>query len=197
MASQGDPPKRVLPPGDLEAPVGRSVEELAVQLGEERVVGICAELLAGGDRDAYLEVLPHLTGLSFDQGAPTRDRTVWKDYWVRTWGARGLLYVWRETASRAIVEGLADAHWRPAEMCLKVATKREIGEAGPGAALLVQHPLPRVRSQAVRALGAVGDTEHIEILRGRLEDNHPGVRRQAGRAIERLAERLDLTQEAR
>jgi hypothetical protein len=51
-------------------------------------------------------------------------------------------------------------------MCLKLSTKREIGEAGPGAArLAVEGQLPRVRVQALRTLGAVGtlDQLHAEV----------------------------------
>lgn len=120
---------------------------------------------------------------------------MWKDYWIRTWGARGLLHVWDEAASGAVVAGLADEHWRPAEMCLKVATRREVGGAGDGAVLLAAHALPRVRSQAMRALAAVGDTEHVPAVRAALTDEDPGVRRQAARALDRLTERLDLRDE--
>ena len=114
-------------------------------------------------------------------------------HWVRTWGARGLLYVWADSAAPAVVAGLRDEHWRPTEMCLKVATKRELGEAGPRAAeLAVTGELPRVRVQALRTLGAVGDTEHVEVVRDLLDDEETSVRRQAARALEQLARRLDL-----
>ena len=46
---------------------------------------------------------------------------------MRTWGARGLLHVWADSATDAVVRGLADEHWRPAEMCLKVAARHERG----------------------------------------------------------------------
>ncbi len=77
-------------------------------------------------------------------------------------------------------------------MCLKVATRHEVGGAGDGAARLAGHELPRVRAQAMRTLGAVGDTEHVDAVRAALDDEAPDVRRQAARALERLAERLDL-----
>nr|WP_228500388.1 HEAT repeat domain-containing protein [Nocardioides agariphilus] len=78
-------------------------------------------------------------------------------------------------------------------MCLKVSTKREIGEAGPGAAkLAVDGELPRVRVQALRTIGAVGDTEHVEVVTGLLDDPEPAVRRQAARSLTRLARRLGL-----
>lgn len=180
------------PPRDLAAPVPRLVGELATHVGEPRAVSSCVALLQGADREDHLAVLPHLTGLSLEPGSPRRDPASWPDYWVRTWGARGLLHVWDESASPVVVAGLTDAHWRPAEMCLEVATRREVGGAGDGAASLSDHELPRVRAQAVRTLGAVGDTEHLDAVRGRLDDDAEPVRRQAGHALERLATRLDL-----
>jgi HEAT repeat protein len=78
-------------------------------------------------------------------------------------------------------------------MCLKVSTKRELGEAGPRAAeLAVTGELPRVRVQALRTLGAVGDTEHVDVVRSLLEDEEAQVRRQAARSLSQLARRLDL-----
>ena len=115
------------PPRDLEAQVGELVAELTDRLGVRATVDLCVDLLEGADRDDYLDSLPYLTGLVFEEGSPTVDPKHWKDYWVRTWGARGLLYVWDDAAAPAVVAGLDDEHWRPAEMCLKVSTKRELG----------------------------------------------------------------------
>lgn len=183
------------PPRDLEAPVARLVVELGGHLGVPRTVGVCLDLLAGADRGDHLPELAYLTGLSFEPGSPTLDAAHWPDHWVRSWGARGLLYVWTEDAAAGVVAGLADEHWRPAETCLKVATRRELGEAGPGAVLLLDHELPRVRAQALRTLGSAGDTEHVAPVRGLLDDDHPDVRRQAARALERMAARLDLVED--
>lgn len=180
------------PPRDLEAPVPVLAAELATHLGVPGFVAVCVELLAGADREQHLDELPYLTGLSFAAGSPTRDRRRWADHWVRSWGARGLLHVWRDDATTAVVRGLRDPAWRPAEMCLKVAARHEVAGAGDGAALLASHGLPRVRAQAMRALGAVGDSEHLPTVRSHLEDEAEDVRRQAARALERLAERLDL-----
>ena len=88
--------------------------------------------------------------------------------------------------------GLGDEHWRPAEMCLKVATRHEVGGAGDGAVALRTHELPRVRAQAMRALAVTGDTEHVDAVRARLDDEHEDVRRQAARALEQMSRRLDL-----
>ncbi len=77
-------------------------------------------------------------------------------------------------------------------MCLKVATRHEVGGAGDGAAALSTHELPRVRVQALRTLAVTGDTEHVDAVRDRLHDDHEDVRRQAARALETMSRRLDL-----
>ena len=73
-------------------------------------------------------------------------------------------------ATAAVVAGLADEHWRPAEMCLKVTARHDVAQAGDAASLLLAHELPRVRAQALRALAVAGDTQHVEMVRHRLED---------------------------
>ncbi|RYF98302.1 MAG: hypothetical protein EON94_13385 [Caulobacteraceae bacterium] len=77
---------------------------------------------------------------------------------MRSWGARGLLHFWDDGATNAVVSGLADEHYRPAEMCLKVAARHEVAGTGDGAAILLHHGLPRVRIQALRCLAVMGDS---------------------------------------
>lgn len=176
------------PPTTPEASPPELVTELGRIVGPETAAGWCADLLAGADPHDYVEMLDYL-------GSNTRKAAFdpsWYDYWPRTWGARGLLYVWADSAAPVVVEGLGDAHWRPAEMCLKVATKREIGEAGPGAVPLSEHELPRVRAAALRCLGKVGDTEHVEVVDAALDDEQPQVRRAGARALAEMIRRLDL-----
>ncbi len=180
------------PPRDLDVPVGELVDELTGRLGVDATVALCLDLLGGADRRDHHDALPYLTGLTFEPGSPRLDPNRWPDHWVRTWGARGLLYVWSDEASSPVVAGLGDEHWRPAEMCLKVSTRRELGQAGPGALTLLDHRLPRVRGQALRLLGVAGDTEHVAAVRHRLDDEDPGVRRHAARALERMSARLDV-----
>ncbi len=188
-------PNALPPPYDVDLPIGSLVHELVGHLGEPAVVDLCIALLEGAGRADHLAELPYLTGLSFEPGSPVLDPESWKDYWLQVWGARGLLYVWEDRAEGPVVAGVGADHWRPAEMCLKVATKRELGAAGPGAVALLDHELPRVQAQALRALGAAGDTEHVEAVRARLTARHPDVRRQAARALERMTVRLDLAEQ--
>jgi HEAT repeat protein len=60
------------------------------------------------------------------------------------------------------------------------------------AAHLLTHTLSQVRAKAVRTLGLLGDTEHVEAAGRVVDDLDPEVRRQARRALERLRLRLDL-----
>jgi HEAT repeat protein len=57
---------------------------------------------------------------------------------------------------------------------------------------LTRHELPRVRANAVRALGVVGDTEHVQAVLAVLRDPEERVRGHAARAYARMARRLDL-----
>ncbi|MCW2766694.1 MAG: hypothetical protein JWO11_2653 [Nocardioides sp.] len=184
------------PPHDKDVTLGVLVAELAGHLGVAGTVAVCLDLMAGADRTSYLPELEYLTGVRFEPGSPKLDPGRWKDYWGRHWGARGLLYVWADHAADAVVAGLDDEHWRPAETCLRVSTRRELGAAGPGATRLLGHRLPRVRAQALRTLGAAGDVEHVDAVRDRIDDVHPDVRRAAARALGRMAVRLDLDLEA-
>jgi hypothetical protein len=172
--------------------VAERIVELAEHLGTHDFVSVCVDLLEGAPREEYVEELRALTGHAWQPGDPVFDRTSWGDFWVRSWGARGLLHVWHESAEGAVVAGLDDEHYRPAEMCLKVVARHDVAGAGDGAARLAVHTLPRVRAQALRALAVVGDTEHLAVVQEAQDDPDPDVRRHAGRAWEALAMRLDL-----
>jgi HEAT repeats len=179
-------------PAAGDVPVAKRIGELDALVGRERFVEVCVDLLEGAPRTSYVPELRYLTGHTWEPGSPTFDTEVWRDYWVRTWGGRGLLYCWHDRATDAIVTGLGDEHYRPAEMCLKVSAKHDVAGSGPGAAALATHELPRVRANAVRTLGVVGDTEHAEVVLAVLDDPEPWVRGHAARAYRRMAERLDL-----
>ena len=168
-------------PDHLRAAPRELLAALRRLVGEPAAAGYCVDLLDGADAHAYADVLPYLGG-----------NLEWDAFWMRAWGARGLLYVWADAAGPAVVQGLRDPAWRVAENCLKVSTVRELSAAGPAADELSRHALPRVRAQAVRTLGVVGDTEHVEVVEAALDDPEVGVRTAAERAMTRLVERLDL-----
>jgi hypothetical protein len=165
---------------------------LAAHVGEARAAQLCAELLAAAEPGDHAETVLYLGG---DAGRSVLEGTRgWKPYWSRVWGARGLLYVWDDSAADAVLDGLDDPAWRVAEMCLKVAASRGL-PAGDGAVRLADHELPRVRAAAVRALGAAGDVEHVAAVHAATDDEAEEVRRAAVRALEQMSARLDLPPE--
>lgn len=176
-------------PSDLDLPVGRLIEELAERLGRRETVGLALDLLGGTPRERYADAVPYLTGHADDSAYP--------DHWSRVWGARVLLYVWPDggvglDAARVVVDGLGDEQWRVAEMCLKVAVLRELPDAVPAAERLLAHERPRLRGQACRLLGVVGEHEHVAALERATDDEEEQVRRHAARALDVLRERLGL-----
>ncbi len=176
------------PPPQRESPRDL-LARLAAHVGEVRAAQLCAELLAAESPREHTETLLYLGGAG---GQGVLDGTGgWKPYWSRVWAARGLLYVWDESAAPVVLERLSDPAWRVAEMCLKVSARRDL-PAGDEAVRLARHELPRVRAAALRALGAAGDVEHLPAVRAVLHDDAEEVRRAAARALGRLRVRLDL-----
>ncbi len=175
-------------PSERESPRDL-LARLAAHVGEARAAGLCADLLAAGSPHEQPETLLYLGGTA---GRAVLEGTGgWKPYWSRVWAARGLLYVWDDSASPAVLAGLGDPAWRVAEMCLKVSARRDL-PAGDEAVGLARHELPRVRAAALRALGAAGDVEHLPAVRHALHDDAEEVRAAAARALDRLRSRLDL-----
>lgn len=179
----GRPPSGARPsPRDLLA-------RLEADVGTAQAATLCAELLTADDPRDHAATVEYLGGAA--GRSLVEDGRTWKPYWARVWAARGLLYVWDDLAAPAVIDGLADEHWRVAEMCLKVCARREL-PCGEDGVRLAAHDMPRVRAAAVRALGAAGDTEHVAAVRELTDDPADDVRRAASRALERMAARLDL-----
>jgi hypothetical protein len=176
------------PPRDVTAAPGVLIAELRDLVGESVAVAVCIELLQGAPAEDFRDELWYFGA----QATPGVLEGRWASYWTRVWGARGLLYVWDPVAAPTVIAGLADPAWRVAEMCLKVSSLRELAEAGDPAVSLSTHELPRVRANAVRTLGLVGDTEHVEVVEAALGDGESSVRRAAELAMRRLVTRLDL-----
>jgi hypothetical protein len=78
-----------------------------------------------------------------------------KRYWLRVWGARGLLWAWDPTATAAIGGGLADRHWRVREMSAKVVARHVVGDLLEQVAALQTDENARVRAAAARAVAIV------------------------------------------
>ena len=133
----------------------QSIEALCVRLGTPAVLRECVALLGGADAEpAIVAALAGPTAPRF-LDAPADQR-----YWLRVWGARGLL--WALAAPEApeivpevvdaLVGGLADEHWRVREMVLKVIARYAVDEAQPAIEPLLTDETPRVRTAAARAL---------------------------------------------
>ncbi len=74
-------------------------------------------------------------------------------YWLRVWALRGLLWAWDDRALPALLDALADEHWRPREMAAKVAARHLQGDALPALVeLAARDPVRRVRAAASRAV---------------------------------------------
>ena len=111
------------------------------------MVNGCIALLAGHDADpALVKAL----------GGPTADWYLTAGpqhrYWLRVWGARGLLWAWEDSAAPATVAALSDSAWRVREMAAKVAGRHLVDDALPALHTLQDDPVARVRTAASRAL---------------------------------------------
>ncbi len=109
----------------------------------------CAGLL---DEEAVdVELVAALGGahaegvLQGHEGGPT-------GYWPRVWAARGLLHVWDEAATPALLRATGDDSWRVREMAAKVIARHGVGAGIEAAGRLADDPVPRVRQAAARAL---------------------------------------------
>jgi len=67
-------------------------------------------------------------------------------YWLRVWGARGLLWAWDDAAAPATIAALDDDAWRVREMAAKVVGRHLVDDAIPALEQLRDDPVPRVLS---------------------------------------------------
>ena len=179
-------------PADLSAHPRDLVAEGVRDYGVHTVVDTCLALLEGHDDYDMLPVpLSYLGGAHAAAQLRRGDLAQrGQDYWPRVWAARGLRYAWLDYAERPLVAALRDPAWRVQEMAAKVASLRELGSAADLLPPLLSSPVPRVRVSAIRALGVVGEYEHVELLRG-VSDTDPAVRVALDSALRRLRLRLD------
>ncbi|MET3803198.1 HEAT repeat protein [Nakamurella sp. UYEF19] len=129
----------------------RSIRQEAVCRGRPRMIAGCIALLAGEEVDPQLIMAlagPAATGV-LTNVAP------WPDYWLRVWGARGLLWEWHADATAAIVTALDDEAWRVREMAAKVVARHKIDDGLNSVVAAQQDSNARVRSAARRAVIAL------------------------------------------
>ena len=144
----------------------QSIEAECVRRGKDAVVAGCIDLLGGREADpagpadaAGRGVAPAGrevdAGLVMALGGPAARRVITgedKQYWLRVWAARGLLWAWDDRAGTSITAALRDEHWRVREMACKVIARHQVGDALPVVAEMHDDPVPRVRAAAARAL---------------------------------------------
>lgn len=120
--------------------------------GRPAVIAGCVRLLNGEDADDDLIMVlgGPAAACVLDGGEGGRN-----GYWPQVWAARGLLHVWGDEATPAIIRALAHEHWRVREMAAKVVAAHHVGDALEAVAALRDDPVPRVRAAAERAMRLV------------------------------------------
>lgn len=126
-----------------------TLDAMCARRGREQVVAGCVALVGGDYADEPFIREIGGEGATLILGGTKRvdDR-----YWFRTWGARGLLYVWDDSALAAIVAATSDDHWRVREMAAKVVARHQLDDALPEVVRLREDQVPRVRAAADRAV---------------------------------------------
>jgi hypothetical protein len=130
----------------------QSIEAECARRGRGEVVAGCVRLVSGHDADVSLVLAlggPPARRV-IDAGADSDLR-----YWLRVWGARGLLWTWEASATNAIRGALSDPAWRVREMAAKVVARHLVGDLLPAVAGLRDDPVPRVRAAGARAVAVL------------------------------------------
>jgi len=122
--------------------------------GPAAVVHDCVAILSGKNVDAaFLRVLGGPPAENVLEG---RDGGL-KGYWPRVWAARGLLHVWDDTATDAIIDATTHASWRVREMAAKVIANHHVLPAIDAVVVLLDDDNARVRTAAARAFRVVAE----------------------------------------
>ena len=79
-------------------------------------------------------------------------------YWPRVWAARGLLHVWDDIATDAIIDATTNDSWRVREMSAKVIARHRVRPAIDAVVTLLDDENARVRAAAARAFRAMAES---------------------------------------
>ena len=168
----------------LDASPAERIAEAIAKFGEPEVADRAAALLSGANEgEEFLLWVGGRHARGILDGAPPL-------YWPEVWGARALLRAWDDSVSGPVRLGLHNQAWRVREMCCKVVVSHDLPFAADLRTLLTDET-PRVRAQAARALGKVGEYEDALEVKKLLKDPEVDVRREAGGALKLLSTRLD------
>jgi hypothetical protein len=122
------------------------------RIGDEAAVRHCVDILEGRDVNAdFLVVLggePAKLVLGGAEGGLN-------GYWPRVWALRGLLHVWNDQATNALLDATSDESWRAREMATKVVSRHRVDAALGDMLRLRSDPNHRVCAGAERALVAL------------------------------------------
>ena len=128
----------------------QSVTAECQRRGKPAVISGCIALLRGHhDVDDSLVLALGGEPAEYVLGGQAGGR---EGYWPRVWAARGLLHVWDDRASAAIIQATNDPAWRVREMAAKVIARHRIDDAFTAVGLLRNDQVPRVRAAAERAV---------------------------------------------
>jgi hypothetical protein len=122
--------------------------------GRSDCVRECIAILGGHTVDA--EFLRVIGGPSAESVLDGRDGGL-DGYWPRVWAARGLLHVWDDVATDAIIAATTNDSWRVREMSAKVIARHHVAPAIDAVVTLLEDDNARVRTAARRAFDAVAD----------------------------------------
>ncbi len=125
-----------------------SIEAECRRRGPDAVVAGCRALLREQPVDpGLLQALGGPGAVKYLDGARHADT-----YWLRVWGARGLLWAWDDAALPELLAATADDAWRVREMAAKVVARHQVGDALDHVVALRDDAVPRVRHAAERAV---------------------------------------------
>jgi hypothetical protein len=122
--------------------------------GQPACVRECVTILNGGPIDP--EFLRVIGGPSASVVLDGRAGGL-EGYWPRVWAARGLLHVWDDVATDAVIAATANDSWRVREMSAKVIARHHVAPAIDAVVALLGDDNARVRFAARRAFDAVAD----------------------------------------
>ena len=120
----------------------------------DEVVADCVTILNGDTVDDH--VLRVLGGPAAESVLEGRDGGV-GGYWPRVWAARGLLHVWDDIATDAIIAVTMDSSWRVREMAAKVIARHHVSSAIDAVVVLLDDENARVRTAAARGFRALAE----------------------------------------
>jgi HEAT repeat protein len=167
----------------LDASPGDRIALATQRFGERDVADRAAALLSGNNEgEEFLLWVGGRHAQGILDGAPAL-------YWPEVWGARTLLYAWDEPAGTVVRTALANQAWRVREMCCRVVAAREL-PFGAELVPLLADEVARVRGNAARALGVVGNYDQALEVKKLLKDPELDVRKQTGAALKALTDRL-------